>query len=73
MKTTFKLIRVEDDHSITKSSDNDFMLLVQRAVLLGLKDAGALNEMQYRQAENGLLRQYREDVSATDVEECGND
>ena len=54
---------VRNSHPITKQTDFDFLFLLQRSVLLGLKESTMLNEMQLRQAEAVLLRQYREDRS----------
>lgn len=73
MKTVYKFIDTENDHLITKASDTDFFLLIQRAALLGLKDSGFLMEMEYRQAEESLLRQYREDIRANFTRADGND
>lgn len=60
MKTVFKPVRAENIHPVTKSTDADFLLLIQRAALLALKDSGTLNEMQYRHAEQTLLRHHRD-------------
>ena len=64
MKTTFQLIKIENCHPVTKLSDCDFCFLIQRAALLGLKEDGSLNEMQYRYAEERLQQQYRADIAA---------
>ena len=48
-----------DNHPVSRKSDYRFCFLMQRAVLLGLKETGQLNEMQHRQAEETLLKQYR--------------
>lgn len=69
MKMHFKLIEVKNDHTITRSTDCTFLLLMQRAALLGLKSVGSLNEMQHRQAEEMLLKQYREDISVVQSDE----
>lgn len=55
----FKLIGVTDNHPVKESGDLGFLFLMQRAALLGLKDAGQLNEMQYRYAEENLHTQFR--------------
>lgn len=73
MKTVFKLMEVENAHSITKLSDSDFLFLLQHSALLGLKETGAINEMQYRQAEEMLRRQRRETVRINHEETVAND
>ena len=50
---------VENDRRITKEQDQEFLYTYQRAVLLALKDAGQLTEMQYRYAEGKLKEQRR--------------
>ena len=62
MRMLFKPIGFNDSHIISKRSDRNFVFLIQRALLLGLKEARKLNEMQYRQVEAALLEQYRECV-----------
>ena len=37
------LIRIENDHRVTKETDNQFLFEYQRAVLLALKAKGVLN------------------------------
>lgn len=59
MKTVFRLMEVENSHPITAQTEPEFLALLQRSILLGLKEMGALNETQYRRAEEALLRQYR--------------
>lgn len=73
MKMDFRLIGVANYHPITKSSDRDFVFLIQRSALLCLKEDGILNEMQYRMAEEMLLRQDREEARAMNTEAIGND
>ena len=73
MNTIFRLIGLENDHPVTKASDRNFLVLIQRAVLLALKDAGTLNEMQHRQAEEELLRQYTDGIRAAHAEAEEND
>ena len=51
---------VEQDRRITKEQDHEFLYAYQRAVLLALKEAGQLNETQYRYAEEKLKEQQRE-------------
>lgn len=53
---------VENDRRITKEQDHAFLYAYQRAVLLALKEAGRLNETQYRYAEEKLKEQQREMV-----------
>lgn len=60
MKMHFKPMGVENDHKITEQTEADFLILLQRAVLLGLKENGCLTEMQQHQAEENLMHQYRE-------------
>ena len=57
MYTTVKLIKVEENRSITRDADIDFFFELQRGVLLSLKDMGKLTEMQYRNAEEALKEQ----------------
>lgn len=64
MKTMFRLVSIENQHAINASTDSDFLFLMQRAVLMGLKEAGSLSELQYRHAEESLLKQYRENIRA---------
>ena len=48
---------VESDRRITKEQDYEFLYEYQRAILLALKEAGQLTEMQYRYAEGKLKDQ----------------
>ena len=48
---------VENDRRITKEQDAEFLYEYQRAILLALKEAGRLTEMQYRTAEGKLKEQ----------------
>lgn len=64
MKTTFDWIETQNDHRITSSTDSEFILLIQHAALLGLKDSGSLNEMQFRQAEERLMQKHREYIKS---------
>ncbi len=50
---------VENDRRITKEQDYEFLYEYQRAILLALKEAGQLTEMQYRYAEGKLKEQRR--------------
>lgn len=60
MYTTAKLVKVEDNQTITKDAYFDFFYELQCGVLLSLKEEGKLTEMQYRHAENALKEQRRE-------------
>ena len=64
MFTTVKLIKVEQNRSITREMDSDFFYELQRGVLLSLKDMGKLTEMQYRNAEEALKEQRRAIIRA---------
>ena len=59
MRERARLVRVEHDHRITKEMDSQFLFEYQRAILLSLKDSGALDEAQYRYAEEKLKAQLR--------------
>lgn len=59
MYTTVKLIKVEDDHPITRDAYADFFYEFQLGILLSLKDDGFLTQMQYRNAEEALKEQRR--------------
>lgn len=48
---------IENDRKITKEQDYEFLYEYQRAILLALKEAGQLTEMQYRTAEDKLKEQ----------------
>ena len=64
MYTTVKLIKVEDNQTITRDAYVDFFYKLQRGVLLSLKEDGKLSEMQYRNAEEALKEQRRAIVRA---------
>ena len=53
------LVGIEHDRKITKERDSQFLFEYQRAILLSLKDSGALDEVQYRYAEDKLKRQLQ--------------
>ena len=53
---------VENDRRITEEQDAEFLYLLQNAILLALKEAGRLNEMQYRYAEEKLKTQRRKNA-----------
>lgn len=57
MKTYFCFLGT--DHRKNLLEDRAFLLLLQRAVLLGLKEEGYLTQTQQRLAEEILLRQFR--------------
>ena len=59
MEERARLVGIEHDHRITKETDNQFLFEYQRAILLSLKDSGALDEAQYRYAEEKLKAQLR--------------
>ena len=59
MEERARLVRVEHDRGITKETDSQFLFEYQRAILLSLKDSGALDEAQYRYAEEKLKAQLR--------------
>ena len=48
---------IENDHSITRKTDPEFLYAFQKAVLLALLEDGTLTEMQYRYAEEKLRKQ----------------
>ena len=56
---------VEHDRRITKEQDKEFLYAYQRAILLSLKEAGQMNETQYRYAE-GKLKEQRRAGAATE-------
>ena len=60
MRERAVLRSVENDRRITEEQDAEFLYLLQNAVLLALKEAGRLNESQYRYAEEELKTQRRE-------------
>ena len=53
---------VENDRRITEEQDAEFFYLLQNAILLALKEAGRLNEMQYSYAEENLKIQHRDNA-----------
>ena len=60
MYTTAKLIRIEQNQTITIDTQPDFFYELQRGVLLSLKEEGVLTQMQYRNADETLKEQRRE-------------
>lgn len=59
MEEKARLVGIEHDHRITKETDSQFLFELQRAILLSLKEGGALDEAQYRYAEEKLKAQLR--------------
>lgn len=59
MEERARLVGIEHDRRITKETDSQFLFEYQRAILLSLKDGGALDEAQYRYAEGKLKDQFR--------------
>ena len=57
-----RLVGIEHDRKITKETDSQFLFEYQRAILLSLKEAGALDEAQYRYAEEKLKNQLRASI-----------
>lgn len=54
------LQRIENDRTITKATDSEFLYHLQHGLLLALMERGTLNAMQYRQAAEKLDRQRRD-------------
>ena len=50
MRERIRLAEVTDDKRLTQETDPAFWSMLQRAVLLGLKEQGILSEEQYRHA-----------------------
>ena len=48
---------IENNHSITRKTNPEFLYEFQKAVLLALLEDGTLTEIQYRYAEEKLRRQ----------------
>ena len=59
MKMSFRFAGVDGPHSVSAENNADFLLHIQQAVLLSLKETQQLTETQYRHAEEALLQQYR--------------
>lgn len=59
MEERARLAGIEHDRKITKETDGQFLFEYQRAILLSLKDSGALDDAQYRYAEETLRNQLR--------------
>lgn len=66
MEEQARLVGIEHDRRITKETDGRFLFEYQRAILLSLKDSGALDEAQYRYAEGKLENQHIRKQSSTE-------
>ena len=74
MEERARLVRIEHDRRITKETDSQFLFEYQRAILLSLKDSGALDEAQYRYAEGKLENQLRAHIrKQSSTEERGEE
>ena len=74
MEERARLVRIEHDRRITRETDSQFLFEYQRAVLLALKDSGALDEAQYRYAEGKLENQLRAHIrKQSSTEERGEE
>ena len=60
MKRFGTLYRIDFNECITWEKHSDFLYHIQLSLLLGLRDLGRLNMMQYRHAEE-KLKQQRQD------------
>ena len=49
-----QLQKIENDRPVTEKTDRAFWDLLQRSLLLALKEQGILTEMQYRHAAGKL-------------------
>lgn len=54
VKTNFEFNGADERHLITAKQDARFLYHFQHAVLLALKEAGDLTQMEYRQAADEL-------------------
>ena len=63
-----KLQRIDNNHPITKGTDEAFLQELQKALLLALREQGRLNALQYRRGEELLKDQRRERVRALQEE-----
>lgn len=73
MKERARLVGIEHDREITKEADSRFLFEYQRAVLLSMKGSGALDEAQYRYAEEKLKNQLRAYVRKQNSTEGGGE
>lgn len=66
-----ELQRIDHDEEVTKENHYEFLYQLQNALLLGLKDQGRLNSMQYRHAAEKLNAQRQERAKKIrQLEEC---
>lgn len=68
-----RLVEIEHDRKLTKEMDSQFLFEYQRAILLSLKDSGALDEAQYRYAEEKLKNQFRAHIRKQNGAEAGEE
>lgn len=61
MKKYFSYLSCEPNKPVIDKKNRKFLLLVQHAVLLSLKDTGNLSPTQYFRAEAALVAQHRGD------------
>lgn len=54
------LERIENDHRITRDTEERFLHRLQSGLLLALKEQGRLSQAQYQYAQEQLDRQRRE-------------
>lgn len=54
-----QLVQIKEKQAVTKETHPEFWFHCQRAILLGLKEDGVLDEIQYRHAEEHLAKQCR--------------
>lgn len=73
MEERARMVGIKHDHRITKETDGQFLFEYQRAILLSLKDSGALDEAQYRYAEGKLKDQLRARIREQNRVEKGED
>jgi hypothetical protein len=59
MYTTLKLIKLENNQTITRDVYADFFYDLQCGVLLSLKEECKLTEIQYRKSEEALKEQRK--------------
>lgn len=53
------LQQIRNNEPIRRETHPDFVLHLHRALLLGLRERGTLNLLQYRRAEEQLYRRFR--------------
>lgn len=59
MKTTFRLLRIENEHEVTADRDYHFLLIFRQALIHELKNMGTVDEMQCRELERALLQRFK--------------